>query len=293
MTPEPQIYDDLRRRVLTLDPSECGLVPSPLHPFLWGVVMDTTYPNGSATLVSLADGTTSLYLSSGGGTIGAGQHVAVAEATGRLLTVTERHLGLMHLSNDLAPPPTGSTKIIALGYHDVRSEQSAELAFGSGNHSLSTVFHAAHGVITEIRRLSQPEPSSPAYRQPDGTTELMAAAFAGRADSVRRLIDLGYRVHDVDDIGQTALMYAANGGQVATTRILLDAGADPRAADREANEAIMFAAQHGHIGVVKMLLDYGAEPNARGGHGLTALGLADQNGHAGTAEVLISSGAVT
>src|SRR5438477_510877 len=48
---------------------------------LWGAVMDMAFPGGVATLVSLEDGTTSLYTSTGGGVIGGGAHESVVEAT--------------------------------------------------------------------------------------------------------------------------------------------------------------------------------------------------------------------
>ena len=43
---------------------------------LHGILMETGRSRGSATLVCLSDGSVSLYLSSGGGVIGAGAHEA-------------------------------------------------------------------------------------------------------------------------------------------------------------------------------------------------------------------------
>lgn len=64
---------ELRRRLLAARAAELGLVAgAPTE--AWGVLMETAYPDAVVTLVALADGTTSLYFSNGGGIIGAGAH---------------------------------------------------------------------------------------------------------------------------------------------------------------------------------------------------------------------------
>ena len=50
-----------------------------------GGLMETGYPRAVATLVVVADGSTSLYLSNGGGTIGAGQHARVRSASAEFM----------------------------------------------------------------------------------------------------------------------------------------------------------------------------------------------------------------
>jgi hypothetical protein len=48
--------------------------PSAAHPDISGVVVDVPAQGGFATVVGLTDDTTSMYTSTGGGTIGAGKH---------------------------------------------------------------------------------------------------------------------------------------------------------------------------------------------------------------------------
>jgi hypothetical protein len=62
------IYRDLRNKVLTLDPSKIGLSSFGSNR-VWGVVMETGYTGAVVTLVTIADGTVSLYFSNGGGII--------------------------------------------------------------------------------------------------------------------------------------------------------------------------------------------------------------------------------
>jgi len=56
----------LRQHALTVSAADLGLGPTADRPQVWGVVMETGYPEAVATLVVLGEGTTSLYFSNGG-----------------------------------------------------------------------------------------------------------------------------------------------------------------------------------------------------------------------------------
>ncbi len=73
-----RVYQGLRAQILSLDPASAGLQQGSPRQVGWGAMMETGNPRGTATLVPLADGTTSLYLSTGGGSSAAGFHQAVA-----------------------------------------------------------------------------------------------------------------------------------------------------------------------------------------------------------------------
>ena len=111
-----QVYQGLRAQILDLDPASAGLQQGPGHQVVWGALMEAGYSRGTATLVVLADGTTSLYLSTGGGIIGGGFHQAVATATRSFLAQLEHHLPLLRPDPDAAPPATGQVTIRALTY---------------------------------------------------------------------------------------------------------------------------------------------------------------------------------
>src|SRR5215210_5081403 len=68
------VYSKLRHQALATNRSEAGRsAPSPGAP-VWGVIMETGYEEVTVTLFALTDGTTSLYLSNGGGVIGGHDH---------------------------------------------------------------------------------------------------------------------------------------------------------------------------------------------------------------------------
>lgn len=127
------------------------MVPNDELPTVWGLVVDMPSAKGSASLVSLADGTTSLYTSLGGGVIGGGFYQRVAGATRRLLVILESRLRDMDEDDTTTVPPTGHIGLIALAYDGRRRTVASQDALASGSHPLSPIFFAAHDVITELR----------------------------------------------------------------------------------------------------------------------------------------------
>jgi hypothetical protein len=150
-----QVYQGLRARILGLDPASAGLGQGQAHQVLWGALMETGYARGTATLVALADGTTSLYLSTGGGIIGGGFHHAVATATHGFLAVLENHLHMLGPDPDPGLPAQGRVIMRALTYAGRLSAEASEGDLGHGRDQLSPVFHAAERVITELRLVDE------------------------------------------------------------------------------------------------------------------------------------------
>ena len=150
-----QVAQGLRRQILDLDPAEAGLDRFSAGRRVWGALLETGYPSATATLVALADGTTSLYLSTGGGIIGGGAHARVAAATRSFLTAVEDHLGLLSPDADSDVPVAGRVIIRALTYQGRYRADAPEDDLGHGRHPLSAVFYAGHGVLTELRTIDQ------------------------------------------------------------------------------------------------------------------------------------------
>lgn len=153
-TAPADVYLGLRNQILTLDPAAVGLdADSSGQP--WGCLVETGYARGTASLVCLSDGTTSLYTSSGGGIIGGGGHEAVRRENARLLETLTEHQAEMLPSSDESLPGTGRTIIRALTVHGHRVFEAAEDELGNGLSPMSPVFHAAHGVITQLRLIDE------------------------------------------------------------------------------------------------------------------------------------------
>ena len=145
---------DLRAMVLGLDPATAGIAPTQRHPRAYGAILETGLDNGWFTLVSLADGTTSLYLSSGGGVIGAGEHEEIAVASLAFVDAVEAHLDAYGPDASDDPPARGEAVLRALTHSGRLAARAPEDDLGNDRHVLSPVFHRAHQVITLVRLAS-------------------------------------------------------------------------------------------------------------------------------------------
>jgi hypothetical protein len=117
--------------------------------------METGYSEGTVTLVSLADGSASLYLPTGGGIIGAGEHVPVRAAGEAFLKTAEFALGEFRASSRVSDPKEGSVSFLALTHGGVLAAQSDEEGLGEGIGPLSALFHAGHALLTQVRMASE------------------------------------------------------------------------------------------------------------------------------------------
>jgi len=149
--PADGTYAGLRR--LALSAVSDGLeAPSLQHPDVSGVVVDVPADGGFATVVALADGTTSLYTSTGGGTLGAGGHPVVARANRRLLIAAQVHRGLITSPDDGSLPPAGAVRLHVLTHTGARCADVPEDAFWGGSpHALSPLIAAVQSVVSAIR----------------------------------------------------------------------------------------------------------------------------------------------
>jgi hypothetical protein len=119
------------------------------------VIIDIPAQGGCATLVALTDNTTSLYTSTGGGTIGAGGHATVASATHALLASAERHLNLFSVGEDRTMPSPGVVRFHVLSVAEQRTEDVPEdSVWGRADHPLMPVIAAAQQVISSINQAS-------------------------------------------------------------------------------------------------------------------------------------------
>lgn len=147
--PVAEVYSGLRQQVLNLRPEQLGegLAEEPILALL----METGYPEAVATLVGVADGTTSLYFSNGGGFIGAGTHESVAEANRRWRELGRSVLPQLEVIEDAPLPGEGMTQFVAVTPEGLRGAVAPEEELGEGRHELSPFFYAAQDVITQIR----------------------------------------------------------------------------------------------------------------------------------------------
>ena len=140
---------------LNIKAEEVGLTKD-IYPYeVYGVLMETGFENESFTLLVIADGTTSLYFSNGGGIIGAGMHDNVKKASSMLLSVANHFRPKTKPVSDFPYPSNGEVKFYFMGRNGVTSYSAKEEDLAENNDPLSKLFHVSHMVISEIRKVEE------------------------------------------------------------------------------------------------------------------------------------------
>ena len=124
------------------------------HPDVLGVVVDIPSDRDFLSITALADGTTSMYTSPGGGTIGAGAHQAVREATSGLLRVLQGMLDQLPPNDDVGLPPADLVLVTVLTPDGRRRGAIPLEAFwGREPSGVVELIVAIHEVITAVREV--------------------------------------------------------------------------------------------------------------------------------------------
>ncbi len=147
-------YVGLRDLVLHTEPSAMGL-DSAGHERIYGVLMETAHPNGTATLVSLADGTTSLYTSTGGGMIGAGSHAHIAQLSKDVIARAEELFDLFEPTAAFPLPTSGRVRFQVLTFAGGFTLDADERELVGGTADASRLFYAANDVLTALRMIDE------------------------------------------------------------------------------------------------------------------------------------------
>jgi ankyrin repeat protein len=120
-----------------------------------------------------------------------------------------------------------------------------------------------------------------------GETVLSLAAFFGRADYARRLIDAGA---EVNLFGWPPLAYAAYNGHTEIVELLVGKGAEIDAKTENGSTALFFASRFGHLEAVQALLRHRADPTVVNDYGESALDWALKAGNTDIADLLRKAG---
>ncbi len=115
--------------------------------------METGYPEAIATLVAMADGTTSLYTSNGGGAIGSGEHEAVRTVALAFVNAACEFTSAMQWTDSFPLPPIGYVRFNLITARGNWTAEAPEQDLGYMRHPLSPLFHKGHEVLSAIRVL--------------------------------------------------------------------------------------------------------------------------------------------
>jgi hypothetical protein len=141
----------MRKYTLALTPRVVGIHRSAETPNVWGVLTETGYSAGVVTLVSLADGATSLYFGNGRGIVGGDRHLAIRKASRQLVSKSEYFLGSLAPTAVFPLPEIGRVRFYVLTFGGVCTADADETLLRKGQHELSPLFSSAQEVITQLR----------------------------------------------------------------------------------------------------------------------------------------------
>ncbi len=153
------MYETLRNKVLSLNPKDIGIVPTQESPNVWGILMELGYKSAVVTLVSLADGTTSLYFGNGGGMIGGSAHATVVQSTRNFLAEAENYYQQMSRTETFPLPDVGRVKFHVLTFTGNFTADADENELGNKKHEFSPLFYSGQDVITQFRMIQEQKKS--------------------------------------------------------------------------------------------------------------------------------------
>jgi uncharacterized protein len=146
------------------------------------------------------------------------------------------------------------------------------------------------GYSKEVETMVSANPSLLSAFSKDGFNALQFAAFFGKKDVARVLLDVGADANVVsrNAMGVAPLHSALAGGYLEIARMLLEGGADASAQSGEGWTPLHYAADIGDAEVAKELIAMGARGGVPNSHGKTAEELGDEVGHGHVSDVIRS-----
>ncbi len=149
---------ELRAAVLTTPVSELGFSPDDEFPLVYGVLTDWDIGDVTATVMSMRDGTASLYTTSTFGIIGGQGHENVRIAAGRYVKLAEQYIKYGKAVTEFTYPKSGQVYFYILTYEGVRRLcVGNEVAIKQGSDPTFPLFAAAQNVLTNLRLVTEKE----------------------------------------------------------------------------------------------------------------------------------------
>jgi preprotein translocase subunit YajC len=150
-------FIDLRNMALDVTPDQLELSLPVDQIKVFGVVMDWDLGDGTMTLVTYQTGDASMYLSSGGGVIGGGQHVNVSKVSKEFVLLAQKYLDKAFKADTTTLPDKDCFKFYFLTNKGKFTAQETIDNIEKKSSKWLDLFESANNVITELRIVSKME----------------------------------------------------------------------------------------------------------------------------------------
>lgn len=149
------------------------------------------------------------------------------------------------------------------------------------------------GEVAQLESLLTANRSLVTALSTDGWTPLHLAAFFGKTEAARLLLNKGAAVatRSTNAMKNHPLHAASAGGHVEIVKLLLEHGAAANAQQHGGWVALHAASQHGDVEMAKVLVANGADPSARADNQQRPIDLALLKGNQSMVDYLESCGA--
>ncbi len=151
----------LRRTALTTPATDLGFESDTDFPRVYGVLTDWDVGGTIATVMSMRDGTASLYTTSTFGVMGGQEHESVRQAATRYVAIAEQFVDASEPVTDFTYPESDQVYYYLLTYEGVRRCTANISALEKMADPTTPLFAAAQEVLTELRMLTEKESAEP------------------------------------------------------------------------------------------------------------------------------------
>jgi len=179
-------------------------------------------------------------------------------------------------------------------FEAIRAGDSSKVAaLVAADPSLAIFAASIQGDVPAIEKLLAGNRSLLTAQSSDGWTPLHLAAFFGKTEAARFLLNKGAEVNarSTNPMENTPLHAAAAGRHAEVVKLLLDHGASANARQHGGWTALHAAAQNGDVEAAKSLVAAGADVMARADNNQSALDLALTKAQQAMVEYLEANGA--
>ncbi len=147
-------FEDLRNTAFKITPKELGLSLSKDKTIVYGVIMDWEMGGATVSTVTYQTGDASLYLSSGGGVIGGGQHQNVNIASKKFVNFAQTFLDKATKTETTALPESNEVIFYFLTNKGLFQGKENIKNFENNSSTWIKLFEEGNNVLTELRKVS-------------------------------------------------------------------------------------------------------------------------------------------